>query len=196
MRVGIFGGTFDPIHYGHLIIAQTVLEHASLDRVIFVPAGIPPHKAKQQFSLPDVRFALVENAIAGNPAFRASDLEIRRKGPSYMVDTLRQLRAVHEYHDAELFLVLGADNLPQFHNWHRPDDILAMARLLIYPRYDARLDAVAHHVLEACQFIQAPRIEISSSYIRDRVRRGLSIAYFVPPSVAEYIMEKKLYVQH
>lgn len=192
--MGIFGGTFDPIHYGHLIIAQTVMEHASLDRVLFVPAGIPPHKARQRFSPPEIRFALVENAIADNPAFRASDVEIRRQGPSYMVDTLRQLRALHEYADAELFLVLGADNLPQFHKWHHPDDILAMVRLLIYPRYDAKLEDAAQHVLDACQFIQAPRIEISSSYIRQRVAQGRSIAYFVPPPVAHYIMEKKLYL--
>lgn len=193
MRVGIFGGTFDPIHYGHLVIAQTAFNEIPLDKVLFVPAAIPPHKENQMISPAAIRCRLVELTIADNDAFALSKIEIERVGPSFMVDTLMQLRDDPRYATAQFYLLIGVDNLIQFHTWRRYADILQLATLAVYPRYNADITRVAGALLEKSIIFQAPRMEISSSYIRRLVKNKMSIRYLVPPRVEEYIYSQGLY---
>lgn len=193
MRIGIFGGTFDPIHIGHLIIAQLALSDLNLTKIVFIPAAIPPHKSDREFSHPQTRLELVRRAIAGNKQFHVSDIELLRAGKSYTVDTLRQMREWPEFNQAELFLIIGADNLVTFPEWHEPEQILARVRLAVYPRREADLAEVAPELMQQAIIFRAPRIEISSSFIRELVRKNRDIKYLVPDSVAEYIYKHNLY---
>ncbi|MDQ7065850.1 MAG: nicotinate-nucleotide adenylyltransferase [candidate division KSB1 bacterium] len=194
MRVGIFGGTFDPIHNGHLAIAQTAINELPLDKVLFIPAAIPPHKMHQEISAPDIRLKLVQLAIADNPQFEFSTIELDREGPSYMVDTVRQLKAEHP--DWELFLIIGADNLLGFREWHQPKEILQRCKLAVYPRYEADVQQVPESLLKHSVIFKAPRMEISSSYIRRLVFEGKSIRYLVPDTIDAYIRQEGLYGRH
>ncbi len=194
MRVGIFGGTFDPIHNGHLAIAQTAINELPLDRVLFIPAAIPPHKLNQEISSAEIRLELVKLAVADNPQFEISTIELDRDGPSYMVDTVRQLKTEHPEWD--LYLIIGADNLLGFHEWRQPDEILRFCRLAVYPRYESDIQNVPKELLNRCVIFKAPRMEISSSYIRRLVYEGKSIRYLVPDCIDDYIRRKQLYRHH
>jgi len=191
MRIGIFGGTFDPIHTGHLAIAQTAINEIPLQRVLFIPANIPPHKLKQPISPPQVRLEMVQLAVADHPQFEVSTVELEREGPSYMVDTLRLLQ--QRYPGAEFFLIIGADNLLGFQTWHEHEAILQLCRLAVYPRYESDLEQAPAELLRRSIVFKAPRMEISSSYIRGLVRQGKSVRYLVPDVVAEFIQQKRLY---
>ncbi|RMD99264.1 MAG: nicotinate (nicotinamide) nucleotide adenylyltransferase [Calditrichaeota bacterium] len=193
MKVGIFGGTFDPIHYGHLVIAQTAVNEIPLDKVIFVPAGTPPHKIGHPISPANIRQQLVELAIEGNPRFSSSAVELQREGPSFMVDTLAQLKSLPEYAGCEFFLIIGADNLLTFLSWRKPHQILKNCRLAVYPRYEADLDLADPALIQQALVFKAPRMEISSSYIRNLVRHNKSIQYLVPAKVEAFIHEHSLY---
>ena len=168
-RIGLFGGTFDPPHLGHLALAEWARERLRLDRVLFVPAGLPPHKRGARLSSAGARVAMTRLAVRGNPAFRLSMLEVRRRGPSFTVDTLRALRARH--HDARLFLIMGEDSLDDFATWHAPATIARLATLAVArrpgrsagPRVTGAAGARAHVV-----WLGNPGIELSSSAIRAR----------------------------
>jgi nicotinate-nucleotide adenylyltransferase len=192
-RVGIFGGTFDPIHNGHLIIAQCALTELGLDKILFIPAASPPHKKRQNFSPPEIRCRLVESAIAENKQFELSTIELERPGPSYMVDTLTELDAHPPFRAAELYLIIGADNFITFSQWREPGRILSLAKLAVYPRFDSAPDISNREILQNTIFFHAPRLEISSSHIRSFVRRGKSVKYLVPDGVEKCIEELKLY---
>lgn len=192
MRIGIFGGTFDPIHNGHLTIAQTALNELPIDKVLFVPAGSPPHKVDQHISAAPARVALVKLAIAGNPAFDISEIEIQRRGPSYTVDTVNELASMYPS-PAKLFLIIGADNLVHFEKWRSPEEILAKATLAVYPRYGYEISRVAPRLLERAVILNAPRMEFSSSHIRELLRAGKSIRYLVPDAVEKAISKERYY---
>lgn len=192
MRIGIFGGTFDPIHHGHLVIAQTALSELELQKVYFVPAGVPPHKMNENISPAATRLRLVQLAIEDNPAFAISRIEIDREGPSYMAQTLELLRKSLSAED-EMFLILGADNLCEFHSWHQPEKILRLAKVAAYPRYEFDVSDVPESLLRQVRIFHAPRMEISSSYIRDLVRQGRSIRYLVPDRIAHEIEANGIY---
>jgi len=194
-RVGIFGGTFDPIHIGHLIIAETALFELGLDKILFIPAANPPHKIDREFSLPEIRCQLVEAAIAGTARFEISRIELKRPGPNYMVDTLAELKADPIYRSAELFLIIGADNCMAFRQWHRYERIFSYAKLAVYPRYESDSTKMHRGVLQHAVIFKAPRMEISSSYIRALVRAGKPITYLVPPAVENLIGTLCLYKQ-
>jgi nicotinate-nucleotide adenylyltransferase len=200
MRVGIFGGTFDPVHLGHLILAEQAKEQAHLDEVWFVPAPRPPQKEAQAITRFDQRVEMLALALAGNPAFRIDELEKERAGLSYTVDTLFQLHARHPEHD--LFLLVGGDSLADLHKWHEPTRILQLAGLVVM----ARPGVVLPSPEELCQrlklpsdaplsllLVEAPVIDVSSHDLRSRVAEGRSIRYFVPSAVEVYIHEKRLY---
>ena len=195
MQIGIFGGTFDPIHNGHLIIAQTAVNELALTRILFVPAGAPPHKLKNKILDAELRYQLVEKAITGNERFAVSRIEIDRKGPSFTADTVQTLASSAEYAGAKWFLILGADNLLHFSSWHQPERILRYCKLAVYPRYEADLAQVDASLLQQVVLFDTPRMEISSSYIRDLVRQKKSIRYLVPDVVEKMIQEWKLYQQ-
>ncbi len=187
-RIGIFGGSFDPPHIGHLIIAELARTTMRLDKVIFLPANRPPHKLNRIVTGGKHRFAMTSLAVRGNPAFTVSDFEVRKKGISYTVGTAEETQ--RRYPRAKLYLIVGADNYKGFHNWRKPQDILAMTELLVYPREKKTTRRASRvHILDA------PLISISSSQIRRRVKAGLSIRYLVPDLVHRYIHLHRLYTK-
>jgi nicotinate-nucleotide adenylyltransferase len=200
MRVGIFGGTFDPIHLGHLILAEQCREQGRLDQVWFLPAPRPPHKSHRVVTRFEQRVEMLRLAIAGNPAFRVEEIENERPGLSYTVETIEELRRRDPQH--ELFLLIGSDTLAQLHTWYEPVRLLVSAGLLVRAR-------PSHPVLSEQEFraalkmpdtiplrlevVQAPVIEISSNDLRSRAAEGRSLRYFIPRAVEEYIRDKRLY---
>ena len=194
--VGILGGTFDPIHYGHLAIAEEAREALGLERVLFVPAAAPPHKPGQPVTAPEHRLAMVRIAMSGNGAFEANDIEIRRGGPSYTVDTLDQLG---EAGIAEPWLILSSEALAQLATWRDPHRILQLARLAVLPRAGSDLlgpnwvGAAFPDASGRVRFLPGPLLPISGSVVRRRVAAGRSIRYLVPEAVAAYIAQHALY---
>lgn len=199
-RLGIFGGTFDPVHLGHLLLAESCRESAQLDEVWFVPAGTPPHKQRRSLTPARFRLEMLELAVAGHPQFKVCRLEVDRGGVSYTVDTLSQIRQMHP--DAELFLLLGADSLEELHTWREADIICQVALPLVACRpnhqpvlHESLLAKIGQERWEAIRrhFVPMPLIEISSTEIRRRVAEGKSIRYRVPRPVEEYIRSHGLY---
>ncbi len=188
-RIGIFGGTFDPIHFGHLLAAEQAREQAELDEVWFMPARIPPHKAGQGISAASDRLRMVELAIADHPAFRATDVELGREGPSYTVDTMREL--VRRHPDCAFFFILGGDMVEMLPKWHRFDELKRLVRFigLARPKASPNPGELAEYVT----FVKMPQWELSSSLIREKVRAGKSLRYLLPPAVERYIKERGLY---
>lgn len=189
-RIGFFGGTFNPPHVGHLLIAEQARENADLDMVLFVPAFQPPHKPGLDVIAPRHRLAMVRLAIKGNTAFAASDMEIKQGGISYTVNSLRTLRAREP--NAEVYLLMGSDSIRDFHMWKAPEEIDDMAELLVYPRKGFEPDG---ETKRRVRLLKAPEIELSSTEIRLRVTRGRSIRYLVPAPVEDYIRRNRLYRQ-
>lgn len=188
-KVGIFGGTFDPIHLGHLITAQTLLEKRRLQKIIFVPTFISPHKLQYEYSSSEHRYKMTELAISSHPCFEISDFELNRDEVSYTINTLIEFSK--KYNSMEL--IIGFDNLVKFDLWHKPDEILELANLVVMKRtYDKGIKS-ANKYFEKAQFIDTPTIEISGTDIRRRVKYKRPIDYFVPKTVKDYIIENKLY---
>jgi nicotinate-nucleotide adenylyltransferase len=187
MRLGVMGGTFDPIHLGHLRAAETAREALLLDQVAFVPAHVPPHRSAASPVLD--RFAMVCLATAGHPAFQASDLELRRDGPSYTADTLRALRAARP--EDALVLIVGSDTYPEMATWREPEAIFAACEVAVVARPgDAAADGPTR---TGVRRVAGPGLPISSSEVRRRVSAGHSIRYLVPEPVADYIAKRGLY---
>ena len=194
------GGTFDPVHLGHLIVAEEARLRAELDRVLFVPAGRPWLKANEPRASAQDRLAMVRLAIKGNPFFECTAIEVERQGDSYTAVTLEELQAAIGL-ATELFFIVGLDSLADFHRWQRPDRILELATLVVLARHapDASgaslqmLDAVKAGASQSAVLLDGPLIEISSTEIRRRVAREVSIRYLVPPEVERYIMAHGLY---
>ena len=193
-RLGLFGGTFDPPHVGHLVLAGWALEALGLERVLFVPAGQPPHKPGRRISPARHRLAMTRLAVRGNPRFGVSTLEIARPGPSFTVETLRRLA---RRHDGELHLLIGADSLDEFRLWHEPEAILGLARLAVAGRPGAGRRATLTWARRSPRvtWIGNPGVEVSSSLVRRRVGTGHSCRYLVPESVWRYIERHRLYLR-
>jgi len=194
--LGILGGTFDPPHTGHLALAETARVQLRLARVLFVPAGDPPHKPDRPPSPAHHRAAMVEAAIADNPAFILSRADLDRPGPHYTVETLALLR--QEFPDAELFFLMGEDSLAQFLHWRDPAGIVRQARLAVMARPGwtpdwAALERALPGLRERLVWLDAPRLDLSASDLRRRARQGLPLRYLVPPAVEEYIRQHRLY---
>jgi nicotinate-nucleotide adenylyltransferase len=199
--IGIMGGTFDPIHVGHLAIAEEARDALALERILFVPAGQPPHKPVGTVSAAPDRVAMVALAIADNEAFALSRIEVDRAGPSFTVDTLEAIYAaeVEAGRTPDLTLILSAETLLELPSWHEPERISASARLAVVPRegYAAPEPAwLSGHVSgleDRVDFLEGPRLGLSSTALRARVGAGRSIRYLVSPDVADYIREHRLY---
>jgi len=210
-RVAVLGGSFNPIHYGHLLLADDVLEQLALDRVLFVPAGSPPHKPAGLLAPAPHRYEMVRRAIADHPRFEVSDIELRRPGYSYTVDTLRALTAGGD----EIFYIVGSETFLDLLTWREPRMIAALARLVIIPRAGSVFDtegAAAQKVLHeigveggfvhaggapppprGVLIVHATSLPLSASDLRRRVREGRSLVYRVPPAVIAYVHEHGLY---
>ena len=198
MRIGVYGGTFDPVHLGHLLLAETCREQARLDRVIFIPAGLPPHKQGREFSPGNARAEMLELAIAGHSEFSVDRSEIKRSGPSYTVETLRSLRQEHP--TAELCFLMGADSLAEFHLWKDPREIATLAGLIVVnrgsqppPDLALLIPQLGELAVSHIQPVTMPAVEISASDIRQRAQQGRSLRYLVPRAVERYILEHHLY---
>jgi nicotinate-nucleotide adenylyltransferase len=200
MRVGIFGGTFDPVHLGHLILAEQARDQAQLDEVWFVPAPRPPQKEAQSIMRFEQRVEMLSLALAGNPAFRIDEIEKDRVGPSYTVDTLTELRRRHPKH--VFLLLMGGDALIDLPTWREPRRILEQAGLVVMDRPGSPLvqvEQLRKHLDLAAEFpvhfvrVEAPNIDIASRYLRRRIAEGRSVRYLVPRAVEVYVQEKQLY---
>ena len=198
MRVGLFGGTFDPIHTGHLIVAENARTCLGLDEVLFVPAGQPWLSKHENITEAHHRMAMVQLAIEANPYFRASSIEIDRPGPTYTVDTLVELHNEHGT-DSELHVILGMDSLAALDKWHEPERVLELGIVVGIPRLDHNefdpesLDAIAAGASAKFKILDGALIGISGTDVRRRVYEGLSIRYSVPESVESYIYCHGLY---
>lgn len=197
MRLGVFGGTFDPVHIGHLVVAEEARACLGLDRVIWIPARISPHKLNVVPASSEDRYRMVCLAVQGNPAFEVARVDLDREGPSYTVDTLRMLQV--EYGAAaQLYFVLGADSLLTFRAWHLPMEILRLARLVVIsrPGYAPDLPALEQDlpgISGATQVLDTISLDISATELRARVMAGQPIRYQVPDQVLEYIAAHHLY---
>ena len=189
MRIGVFGGSFNPPHLGHLLVAESIREDQNLDRVIWIPAATPPHKRREEMLSADHRLEMVRLAVHGNDAFEVSDIELRRGGVSYTLDTLDAF-ADGLTHEDELFLLVGSDSYRQLETWYRPDMVVERAHLIVYPREAGDLEVSKRFPATT---VDAPVIPISATEIRLRIARGLSIRYFVSDAVRRYIQSRGLY---
>ena len=190
-RIGIFGGTFDPIHVGHLIVAQQAAEKLGLEQVVFVPAGQPPHKGGEKLSPARDRYQMVRLAVRGNRLFSVSDIEIKSKRSSYTVNTLKALKS--KYKTAGLFLLLGLDQAVLLSTWKEPEKLFELATVCVLSRPGFSRDQVEARWRKMLRFLPVSRLEISATDIRAGVRRSRNIRYLVPEAVARYINNKKLY---
>lgn len=190
-KVGIFGGTFDPIHIGHLITAQSVREIRNLDKIIFIPAFISPHKSDMKTSSAEDRLNMIKLAIDGIPFFDYSDIEIKKGGVSYTIDTLKELKKIHD----EMEFIIGYDNIFTFHTWKEPDEIMKLASIIVLKRKSSHPPQFEDKYYKKAVFVQTRGIEISATDLRERVRKGLPINFLVPPKVMEYIYDHKLYIE-
>ena len=191
MRICLFGGTFDPPHIGHLLIAQTVCEAEHFDKILFIPANKPPHK-KVNTSLED-RLAMLNIAVEGNPNFEISDVEIRRGGISYTIDTVKMVKEEIDRENDEIFYLIGSDSLMDFRNWKDPRGILDECKVVVAIRPGFRPSDIPAWILHRIQFANIPRFEISSTNIRHRWVENKTIRYMVTLPVWDYIDEHNLY---
>jgi nicotinate-nucleotide adenylyltransferase len=196
-RIGILGGTFDPPHIGHLILAQYTMESLNLDHVMFVPVGDHPHKEITRTS-PETRLTMLRLAIGDNTAFTISEVDIRRPGPHYSADTVQIIQ--DQYPDASLHFVMGGDNLRALPTWERAEDLYAICRLAVMKRSDEKIsphmhDGILPGLAEKVDIVDAPMLGIwlSSTHVIERLRDGLSVRYLVPDAVRAYIQETGAY---
>ncbi|MEJ2046997.1 MAG: nicotinate-nucleotide adenylyltransferase [Dehalococcoidia bacterium] len=198
MKKGILGGTFDPIHNGHLAVAEEARRRLSLDEVTFVPAGCPRLRPAGPLATPEQRVHMVRLAIGGRPYYRLSTVEVERPGPSCSVDTVAEFRE-QLGEDDELYFILGQDNLAELPRWREPERLVKMCRLVAVPRPGQQLPdlkalrASVRGLAASLILLDAPHIDISASDIRERVSRGLPIRHLIPEAVARYIEERRLY---
>jgi nicotinate-nucleotide adenylyltransferase len=190
-RIGLFGGTFDPPHLGHLVLAEWARARLGLDRVVFMPAGTPPHKRGRRLTDAAHRLAMTRLAVRGNPAFSVSGLEARRVGPSFTVDTLQHFHARQP--GARLYLLMGADSLADFPSWRGPGEIARLATLVVAARPGPADPAQGAVARGRVVMLDNPLVAISSSALRSRVRAGRSLRYLVPDAVAAYVARHGLY---
>ncbi len=216
-KIGILGGTFNPVHNGHLAIAEEVRNRLQLDRVLFIPSYIPPHKHEEEIPSASQRFEMIRLAISGKPFFDVSDIEIARKGKSYTVDTILELRKLHP--DVEFYFIIGLDAFVEMQSWHQWEKLLTLCSFAVIPRRghhfldlcrmdflkkerlilseldsDVRSQAIMRDDAYSLYLLSIPLHDISSTDIRRRVKQGIGIKYLLPEPVENYIIKNNIYV--
>jgi nicotinate-nucleotide adenylyltransferase len=191
-RIGVFGGTFDPPHMGHFVVAQDVTEQLGLDRLLFMPVATPPHKPANEPAPAELRVRMLDAGLRDDPRMQVSRLEVERGGVSYTVDTLRELkdRSAHD----ELLLVIGSDQLASFSTWRSPDEVVRLARLVVMNRGELGVVEAGAHANVPFETVPVTRVDVSSTEVRRRLREGRSIRYWVPERVRELIEKEHLYI--
>ena len=187
--VGIYGGTFDPIHVGHLTTAQAVCEIRKLDKIIFIPSFVSPHKTDRVSSSPKHRMNMLKLAIEGISSFDYSDLEITNENISYTIDTVKKLKPIYE----NIELIIGYDNLVTFNTWKEPDELLKLVKLVVLRRKVTKNKFEQNKYFNKAIFVDTPLIEIYGTNIRERVMKEQSINFLVPQKVMAYIYKHNLY---
>ena len=196
-KIGLMGGTFDPIHYGHLLAAEVARWTFALDKIIFIPAAVPPHKAdRKKITSASCRLAMTGQAIASNPHFYLSDLELKRQGPSYTVDTVREIKRL--YPQNQIYFITGADAIMEILTWNRVEELMSLAYFITATRPGFKLERLWDYLQnfpwkERVQIMEIPGLAISSTEIRQRVQAGQPVKYLVPEAVENYIYQQKLY---
>ncbi len=190
-KIGVLGGTFDPVHIGHLIVAQEAADLCGLEQVLFVPAAVPPHKRGPEIADAELRCQMVQLAISDNPRFALSRVEIDREGVSYTVDTLRLLQASYGS-DTRLYLIVGRDNAEEMSTWSQPRELVQLAQVVVADRPNAGAGGDPD-LLKRMTFLDTARLELSSTEVRQRVAAGRSFRYLVPDDVADLIHSQQLY---
>lgn len=198
MKIGLFGGTFDPVHYGHLLLAERCREALGLDEVRFIPAADPPHKDRDDLTDGVVRAEMLEFATAGNPNLLVDRRELSRSGPSFTVDTLAGWK--EERPEDDLYFLMGADSLADLPTWRQPERIAELATIVAVnrgheplPEAAALVELLGEKIAEKVRFVTIPGMELSATELRQRARRGLSLRYTMPAAVIAYIEDKGLY---
>jgi nicotinate-nucleotide adenylyltransferase len=196
LRVGILGGAFNPPHIGHVVCAQEALVQLELDRVVFIPVGVAPHREIEHDPGAEARFEMAELAVAGDDRFEVSRMEVDKDGPAYTSETLATLR--EESPDDELFLILGGDQAAALGSWHEPEKVLELATVAVFERLGWGRNAIGIKIgrlpgARNVRYLDMPLLQVSSSAMRRRVREGLPIRYMVADKVVEYISSKDLY---
>ena len=198
MKVGIMGGTFDPIHNGHLILAEAVRDTLNLDEVLFIPSARPPHKFRTDIISPEHRLAMTILATCSHSKFRVSTIEIMRTGPSYAIDTIDALKLEYKL-GTEFYFILGADAALELSTWHNAQELIEKCQFIVATREGTDIDIKAvesqfsKSAIGHIQKVETPKIEISSTDIREKIRNGHSIKYLVPDTVEAYIRKENLY---
>ena len=197
-RIGILGGTFDPVHIGHLFIAEAARDAYQLDRVLFIPTGDPPHKKASRLAPGRDRINMLQAALRDNPAFQADDMEITREGTTYTIDSLRELKS--RYPEDFLYFIIGGDTLLELKTWKDFGEVAGFCSFIAYQRPGYRKEEMIREALHLAEvyhadihFAEGPNLEISSKYIRHRLVRNQTIRYLVPETVEKYIKEHHLY---
>ncbi len=191
MKIGALGGTFDPIHYAHLISAEYVRDFLDLDKILFIPASVPPHKDIKKLTPPAHRMAMIHLAISDNPSFEVCDIELQRGGISYSLDTILALREKYQLSRESLYFIIGSDSLEQLHTWHEPERICETCTVVVVhrPGFSLLSERYTNKIIS----VDTPLIDISASHIRERIRKGRSVRYLTPLAVCTYINDQKLY---
>ncbi|RBP39559.1 nicotinate-nucleotide adenylyltransferase [Garciella nitratireducens] len=197
-KIGIMGGTFDPIHYGHLIASKWAKENFELDKVIFIPAGVPPHKKEREVLSAEHRYFMTLLATIDEPDFDVSTIEIDRQGPSYTIDTIKELQAY--YKDIQIFFITGADAILEIHTWRNYEELIKSCYFIVATRegYDTkelykRIEKLDQKFGKRIFHMKIPPVGISSTELRNRIQQGKTVKYLIPPMVEEYIKKKHLY---
>ena len=199
MNVGILGGTFDPVHSGHLILAEVAREQLNLNEILFIPAGQPWLKVERTITPAEHRLQMLRLALDDTPYFRTSEMEIKRSGPTYTIDTINALKERLSAED-ELFFILGQDNLMQLPQWHDAPELIKLCYLVAAPRPGVKkpdlkaMEAEIPGIRQRVMLMKEPLVDISATDIRERVARGLSVRHLVPEPVNRYIKEHRLYI--
>lgn len=192
-KIGLFGGTFDPIHNGHLIIAEYLRDELGLEEIWFVPAKIHPLKNNYEITSPEHRLNMLSLAIQDNPRFKVTEVELQREGISYTIDTIDELFRRHDGLDPQFFFFIGMDNVNELYKWKDPRGILRKAQVVAFGRPGFKADEKAKEFIPLIKFVNVPLLEISSTFIRQRIQKNRSVRYLIPAAVEQYIREKNLY---
>ncbi len=191
-RLGIMGGVFDPIHFGHLFTAEEARNEFKLDKVLFIPCRHPVHKREDGVSDPNDRYWMTKMAIKNNPFFEVSKIELERSGPSYSIDTVKTLLTEYEY-QIEIFFITGADAFLTIDTWHKSEELIKLCQFVAATRPGYDLNNLDHKFKKIIRIMEIPLLYISSTDIRRRIKEGRNIKYLLPEKVEEYIYKKRLY---